>query len=176
MVAPDDVRPQAPVPAHERPRVVPDVRTAATPPAEALPTGAVPTELPQVVSAPADASALLPDVAVPPTPAPPVSLPDVTRVEIELGSGTIRRGSLLGAVATVERHGPGGWVPLPDALVRLTFTPLGGGDPVRSSAVTDTRGRARFAARHDASGTWSATVESSTGTPCSTARLVVVHD
>jgi uncharacterized protein YfaT (DUF1175 family) len=100
----------------------------------------------------------------------------VTRVDIDLGSGEVRRGALLGASATVQQHESDGWRPVREAEVRIVFTPLAGGPAQETRAVTDCRGIARFAARHHDSGTWSVHVDTADGTPATAARLVVVRD
>lgn len=133
-----------------------------------MPPVAVPT-VPQSGAATTSSTATVADVR-------DGGAPLVTRVELDLGSGQIRRGALLGAQAVVQRHSPTGWVPCQGAEVRLTFTPLDGGDVVILESRSDERGRARFAARHNSSGTWSAQVLCEHGTPSSAARLVLVHD
>jgi hypothetical protein len=100
----------------------------------------------------------------------------VTRVAIDLGSGEVRRGALLGASATVQEHAVHGWRALSGAEVAIRFTPLSGRPAEELRTVTDMRGVARFAARHHESGTWSVHVDVPGGTPASAARLVVVRD
>lgn len=102
--------------------------------------------------------------------------PAVTRVEIDLGSGEVRRGALLGASATVQQHGSDGWRAVRGVEVRIVFAPLAGRPAEETRAVTDCRGVARFAARHHESGTWSVYVDTPDGTPATAARLVVVRD